>query len=241
MEWEIKTEGARAGVSAASGTLGCPGVSYNADHPGYLCGCNLQNSQSKSEFCVAETCMEYCGVTIQTDTSSSFGLLKSGAQTYAEVVIGYYVGRFTCGVGQRVWAAGGKQILNRAWQASGTGVLVGRIVAGFRYCYKQKTRGIVNRGSSFVGRRGFQLDYAPFQQIRNSPAIINGRKYTGHAIDRMQDRGLTPSIIENAIQSGEALPNRIPNRIEYRDYINQIRVIVENDEVITLIPFKGKK
>ncbi len=178
--------------------------------------------------------MEYCGVTIQTDTSSSSGLLKSGAQTYAEVVIGYYVGRFTCGVGQRVWAAGGKQLLNRAWQASGAGVLVGRIVAGFRYCYKQMTRGIVNRGSSVVGSKRLQLNYTSFQKIRNPPTVINGRKYSGHAIDRMQDRGIMPSVVESTIKNGIESLNKVEGRVQFFDPIENITVVMENDVVMTI-------
>ncbi len=77
--------GTRAGVSVENNTLGCPGAGYNADHPGYFCGCNLQDSQSKPECCVAETCMEYCGVTIQTDLSSPAAFAATALVTTAEV------------------------------------------------------------------------------------------------------------------------------------------------------------
>ena len=30
-----------------------------------------------------------------------------------------------------------------------------------------------------------------------------GRDYSGHAFDRMQERGVTPSVVENAIKNGE--------------------------------------
>ncbi|MDY2796010.1 VENN motif pre-toxin domain-containing protein [[Pasteurella] aerogenes] len=42
-----------------------------------------------------------------------------------------------------------------------------------------------------------------YQPVRNKADYINGREYSGHALDRMQDRGILPSIIENAIRTGE--------------------------------------
>lgn len=52
-----------------------------------------------------------------------------------------------------------------------------------------------------VGRSGQQTHFlnpnAP--QPRNSPTTINGRDFSGHALDRMQERGFTPSVVENTI------------------------------------------
>lgn len=65
----------------------------------------------------------------------------------------------------------------------------------------------------------------------------NGRKYTGHALDRMQDRGFTPSVIENTINTGRVLPADFPGGLEYYDPINKIRAIVgEKGQIITIIP-----
>ncbi|HKV23101.1 MAG TPA: RHS repeat-associated core domain-containing protein [Candidatus Acidoferrum sp.] len=36
----------------------------------------------------------------------------------------------------------------------------------------------------------------------NAPATILGREYSGHALDRMQGRGLTPTVVEEIIASG---------------------------------------
>lgn len=44
------------------------------------------------------------------------------------------------------------------------------------------------KGISLVGSRRAPLEYAPYQTVRNESAIVNGRKYSGHALDRMQDR-----------------------------------------------------
>ena len=47
----------------------------------------------------------------------------------------------------------------------------------------------------------------------NKPQIISGRKYSGHAIDRMQERGLTPTVIEHIIKNGSKVPDKNPARI----------------------------
>ena len=66
------------------------------------------------------------------------------------------------------------------------------------------SRTYVNRATSFTGSKRAPLDYTSYQKIRNESAVINGRKYTGHALDRMQDRGFMPSVIENAISERHA-------------------------------------
>jgi len=40
----------------------------------------------------------------------------------------------------------------------------------------------INREASFAGSKRLPLEYAPYQTIRNEARIINGRKYTGHAL-----------------------------------------------------------
>lgn len=93
----------------------------------------------------------------------------------------------------------------------------------------------VNRSFSLAGSKRAPLDYAPYQKIRNDPAIIYGRKYTGDALDRMQDRGLMPSVIENAIQKNIVMPNKVMGRMQFYDGINNISVVTENGEVVTIL------
>lgn len=63
--------------------------------------------------------------------------------------------------------------------------------------------------STPVGHKGFPLNVLPGT---NSSMIIGGREYSGHALDRMQGRGLTPSVIENTIATGKKIPGKIsPN------------------------------
>ena len=97
--------------------------------------------------------------------------------------------------------------------------------------------GSVDRSTSFFGSRSFQLDYAPYQKVRNEPAVIHGRSYQGHALDRMQDRGYLPSVVENVIVVGKRTSNKVPGRVQYYDSVNRVRVITEScGEVVTIIP-----
>lgn len=94
-----------------------------------------------------------------------------------------------------------------------------------------------------VGRSGQQNNFpnpnAP--KPRNAPETINGRDFSGHAIDRMQERGFTPSVIENAIQNGARGAGNRPNTSVFTDSVNNLRVITnsENGRVITVIPGGG--
>jgi hypothetical protein len=90
--------------------------------------------------------------------------------------------------------------------------------------------------SAPVGRKGVPLENAPYQPTRNADAVINGRRYTGHALDQVQNRGLLPSAVEDAIQNGRRSPDPIPGRTRNYSPDNNITVITEGDDVITVIP-----
>lgn len=49
----------------------------------------------------------------------------------------------------------------------------------------------------FVGKKGNPINVV---KGTNVPAVINGRKFTGHALDRIQGNGFAPMIIEDAIK-----------------------------------------
>ena len=51
----------------------------------------------------------------------------------------------------------------------------------------------------------------------------------------MQDRGLMPSVIENTIQNNIGLPNKVAGRVQFYDSINNISVVTENGEVVTIL------
>lgn len=92
----------------------------------------------------------------------------------------------------------------------------------------------IDRGTSFFGSKRMPLDYAPYQKSRNSSTIINERAYVGHALDRMQDRGLTPLCIEEAIKNGVKEPNKIKGRMQFYSPENKIVVVTEENTVVTI-------
>ncbi len=99
----------------------------------------------------------------------------------------------------------------------------------FNRLHSQKGRDTINTIEKWLrnnptakpGERA-ALNYAPYQKVRNETAVIYGRKYTGHALDRMQDRGFMPSIIENTISEGQALPGSFAGTLEYYTTLCQV-------------------
>jgi RHS repeat-associated protein len=79
-----------------------------------------------------------------------------------------------------------------------------------------------------VGRRGQQVQFpnpgAPVP--RNTPGVVNGREFSGHAFDRMQERGFTPTVIENAVTTGRSVPGNTPGTLQIFDDVNGFSVIV---------------
>jgi hypothetical protein len=69
----------------------------------------------------------------------------------------------------------------------------------------------------------------------NSPSVIGGRNFTGHALDQMQSRGFTPSVVENAIQNEVRSAGHQPGTFPH--VFEGVRVITnESGGVITIIP-----
>ncbi|WP_353928955.1 hypothetical protein WJM97_11505 [Okeanomitos corallinicola TIOX110] len=77
----------------------------------------------------------------------------------------------------------------------------------------------------------------------NTPTTIGGREYSGHALDQIQGRGLTPSVVENTIQSGQQIPGKIPGTTAYYDSINNVTVITDtaSGRVVTDAPGRIKQ
>ncbi|WP_036288262.1 RHS repeat-associated core domain-containing protein [Methylosinus sp. PW1] len=88
--------------------------------------------------------------------------------------------------------------------------------------------------SAPFGRSGNPINVVPGT---NAPASINGIDYTGHALDQMQGRGLTPSVVGNTIGQGTAYPTGT-GTTGYYDAVNNVRVIINSvtGKVITVIP-----
>ena len=90
-------------------------------------------------------------------------------------------------------------------------------------------------GNGFLGHKGFELKNASFQSVRNKPANIKGRAYSGHSLDQMQNRGFTLSVIEETIQKGSHSIGKNPGTMAYYDSANDVTVIVNTEgRVITV-------
>ncbi len=90
--------------------------------------------------------------------------------------------------------------------------------------------------TGFRGRRGEPLGQPVFQPLRNEATNIMGRRYSGHALDQMQNRGLMPLVVEDAIQTGVRTAGRNGTSIFYNS-VNGVRVILnQGGDVVTVIP-----
>jgi RHS repeat-associated protein len=87
--------------------------------------------------------------------------------------------------------------------------------------------------STPTGRRGNHIQVPP---PANRRTTIGEREFSGHALDRMQEQGLVPSVIENAIQTGQKFPGKLPGSEGYYDSANNISVILntQSGRVITV-------
>jgi hypothetical protein len=74
-----------------------------------------------------------------------------------------------------------------------------------------------------VGKRNAGQE--PKYLTPNQPTTIAGRKYSGHALDRMRERGITPSAVEDAIKHGVAKPAAEPGKTLHYNPINNISVV----------------
>lgn len=90
-----------------------------------------------------------------------------------------------------------------------------------------------NLENGFCGRKGFQLKNFNPEIGRNHSTVLDGRSYGGHALDQMQNRGFTPSVIEETIQSGMDNMNKTSGRIQFYDPVNNISVVTEDGKVVT--------
>jgi hypothetical protein len=90
----------------------------------------------------------------------------------------------------------------------------------------------------FKGNRGFELKNPPYQKRQNAPQYINGRQYSGHAVDQMRNRGIYASVVENTIKTGQRLQSSTDlNCWEFKDQFNNVKVIVNKTtgNVVTII------
>lgn len=141
-----------------------------------------------------------------------------------------------------------RQWLNSKWAGSGdtlfggVGVALGTIPLWGPKVFPKTTRGakVLDSTSSTtpVGRRSgaspgepkivYDFPNPNYPKPRNQPATIGNRQYSGHAIDRMQERGLTPTVIDHTITFGQASAGKVPGTTKYFDPINNVTVVIVN-------------
>lgn len=56
---------------------------------------------------------------------------------------------------------------------------------------------------------------------------IGGREFSGHALDRMQGQGITPSVVESAVSPDNAVAGKMPGTTAYYDAMNDLTVITD--------------
>ena len=83
-----------------------------------------------------------------------------------------------------------------------------------------------------IGRRGNPMKVP---RGTNSPKKINGRDYTGHALDQMQGRGIMPSAVDDAIRHG-GVRGGVPGTTAHYSSVNNVTVITDtaSGRVITV-------
>lgn len=86
--------------------------------------------------------------------------------------------------------------------------------------------------STPVGRSGMKGELNVTKP--NAPAEIGGRQYSGHALDRMQGRGFTPSVVEDAIAHGRTAGGRTGSAIHYSPSNHLSVVVGRNGRVVTV-------
>ena len=85
--------------------------------------------------------------------------------------------------------------------------------------------------STPVGRLGNPMNTTGI----NTAETINGTDYSGHALDRMQSVGLTPSVVEDTLQNGVPGPGNLPSTATLTT--DQLKVVINSDKlVVTVTP-----
>ncbi|MHB8974986.1 MAG: RHS repeat-associated core domain-containing protein, partial [Pirellulaceae bacterium] len=119
------------------------------------------------------------------------------------------------------------------------GAQVGRAVLGLLPVSEPTPSGPApggRRAATPVGRSG-----GPLGSVEgNLPTTIGGRPYSGHAIDRMQGRGIPPSAVDNTIRNGMSdLGKYLGTTIHY-DPVNDLSVVVDTPSGRVITVSQGK-
>jgi RHS repeat-associated protein len=146
--------------------------------------------------------------------------------------------------GDRLQSQSGRQALVERVEAERTRQMVYNLeVEGTHTFFIGKDRLLVHNGGDCVpelegsepGVMGYRGKMIKIRPGTNTASEIGGRRFSGHALDRMQERGFTPSVIEEAINYGTKI---LDERGAYIYESGDVRAVVEPSDggVITVIP-----
>ncbi|MEI7494415.1 MAG: hypothetical protein WCJ92_07470 [Alphaproteobacteria bacterium] len=77
----------------------------------------------------------------------------------------------------------------------------------------------------------------PKFHTKNEPTKIGDTNYTGHALDEMRAQGLTPSVVEQAVQKGVSCPGRLAGTTVKYDPVNNVSVVVNSEGSVVTTSF----
>ncbi|ARF66938.1 hypothetical protein B7C51_02640 [Paenibacillus larvae subsp. pulvifaciens] len=75
-----------------------------------------------------------------------------------------------------------------------------------------------------------------YQPVRNTSTSIDGIEFSGHALDRMQDRGILPSIVKSTIEKGTPNASR-GGTVKYYDKVNNVSVVTNSDGKVVTVSY----
>ncbi len=173
-------------------------------------------------------------------------LFRSGPDTPPQATVGKGVGQIISGLGE-IYAGAqvgriGLTLTETGFLApQGVAVAVGgevmiangalNVTVGLANVQGGLAKGVFSPNSFAVGARGQPVNVpAPKgQKAANTPTFIGGRGYSAHALDRMQSQGITPTVVENAVQTGTKTPGKVPGTTAHYDAANDLTVITNSD------------
>jgi len=94
---------------------------------------------------------------------------------------------------------------------------------------------VIEKGAKVpVGRRG-KGHGINVSKGTNTATIINGRKFSGHALDQMQGRGFVPAVVEDVVKHpSKVVPGNTPGTTMYIG--KKLKVILNKaGDVVTVI------
>ena len=172
---------------------------------------------------------------LQEDSFGSFADWNALTQGMSDAEIAFWVE-----LGQ---AAAQQRFFGQQAALAGAGMDIGiAINAGIGKAYNgmsgvfdgaPKPATFLDDASAPIGRRGNPIDVAPGT---NSPATIGGRQYTGHALDRMQGRGIMPRSVDDVIANSPAVPGADGSFIHYSS-TNNISVVLNADGSVRTVSY----